>query len=66
MSACATKLSNNLFLITLPPPVPGFTDFISVWLVKGPISFIVDVGPSVTATELIKVLQHLDIQRAHG
>lgn len=59
--ARTAKLSNNLFLITLPPPVPGFTDFICVWLYKGSISFIVDVGPSVTARDLIKALHQLDI-----
>jgi len=63
MSAGAAKLSNNLFLITLPPPAPGFTDFISVWLFKGPVSFIVDVGPSVTAGALVQALQRLDIDR---
>lgn len=61
MNARTTKFSANLFLITLPPPVPGFTDFICVWLYKGQISFIVDAGPSATASDLIQALHHLDI-----
>ncbi|MBW1892565.1 MAG: MBL fold metallo-hydrolase, partial [Deltaproteobacteria bacterium] len=61
MDARITQFSNNLFLITLPPPIPGFNDFICVWLYKGSISFIVDVGPSVTVPDLIKALNDLDI-----
>ena len=64
MSACATtRFSNNLYLITLPPPVPGFNNFISVWVYKGPVSFVVDVGPSVAAGDLIQALEHLDVNQ---
>jgi glyoxylase-like metal-dependent hydrolase (beta-lactamase superfamily II) len=61
MNARITKLSDSLFLITLPPPVIGFTDFICVWLYRGSASFLVDVGPSVMAPDLIQALHHLHI-----
>ncbi|MBA4367404.1 MAG: MBL fold metallo-hydrolase [Desulfobacterium sp.] len=57
------KVSEKLYLITLFPPIPGFTNFISVWLYKGPPCFIVDIGPSVTIPQLITALKHLDVSR---
>ena len=55
------KLADNLFLIPLDPPMRGFENFIGVWLYKGDINFIVDVGPSVTAPGLIKALEDLGV-----
>jgi glyoxylase-like metal-dependent hydrolase (beta-lactamase superfamily II) len=50
---CSIKrYSGNLSLIILPPVAPGFENFIGVWLYKGEISFIVDVGTSSTAGAL--------------
>jgi len=54
-------VSNELFLITLPPPMPGFDDFIGCWLYKGNISFIIDPGPSVTTDALVRALAELNI-----
>ncbi len=50
------KISDNLYLITLTPPISGFNDFIGVWLYTGNPTFIVDVGPSVTSSHLINAL----------
>lgn len=63
MDARITPFSEHLFLITLPPPIPGFSDFISVWLYKGRTTFIVDTGPSATAPDLIKTLEDLGVSR---
>lgn len=55
-------VSPDLFLITLPPPKPGFEDFISVWVKTGNPSFLVDVGPSVTVQALESALHELGIR----
>jgi glyoxylase-like metal-dependent hydrolase (beta-lactamase superfamily II) len=55
------KLSDNLFLITLDPLIRGFENFIGTWLFKGDINFIVDVGPSVTAPQLLKAIETLNV-----
>lgn len=57
------KISEKLYRITLFPPIPGFANFISVWLYKGPPVFIVDVGPSVTVPQLITALKYLEVYR---
>ncbi|MDY6792504.1 MAG: MBL fold metallo-hydrolase [Thermodesulfobacteriota bacterium] len=63
MDANITHVSNDLFLITLTPPIPGFDDFIGCWLYRGNTSFIVDPGPSVTSKALASALQQLKISR---
>jgi glyoxylase-like metal-dependent hydrolase (beta-lactamase superfamily II) len=63
MNARITKVSRKLYLIALSPPIEGFDDFISVWLYKGSPSFIVDVGPAVTVSQLLTALEELDV---HG
>jgi len=55
------QISNNLYLITLTPLIRGFDNFISVWLYKGKKTFIIDVGPSVTSSDLITALRGLDV-----
>jgi glyoxylase-like metal-dependent hydrolase (beta-lactamase superfamily II) len=57
------QISQDLFLITLYPPIRGFSDFIGVWLYRGENTFLVDVGPSVTADGLIRVLQELKVHQ---
>jgi len=57
------QFSDKLYRITLFPPIPGFTNFISVWLYTGPPCFIVDVGPSVTIPQLVTALKHLGISQ---
>jgi glyoxylase-like metal-dependent hydrolase (beta-lactamase superfamily II) len=56
------KISDTLYLITLFPQIPGFDDFIGVWLYKGKETFVVDVGPSVTIPSLVKALESLKIK----
>ena len=63
MNAKIDCVSNDLFLITLPPPIPGFDDFIGCWLYRGSISFIVDPGPSVTSEALARALAELKVSR---
>lgn len=62
MNTKINEISKNLYLITLTPPIPGFNNFIGVWLYKGNITFLVDVGPSVTANDLLKALQDIKVQ----
>jgi len=57
------KVLEKLYRITLFPPIPGFANFISVWLYKGPPCFIVDIGPSVTIPQLITALKSLEVYR---
>jgi len=63
LDAKIIPVSDDLFLITLPPPIPGFDDFIGCWLYRGNISFIIDPGPSVTSKALARALQELKISR---
>jgi len=55
------KIAEDLLLIPLGLPLTGFSEFISAWLYRGKITFLVDVGPSTTAAHLLRVLQELDI-----
>ena len=61
MNARAQKIADDLFLIPLSPPLTGFSEFISAWLYRGKITFLVDVGPSSTAADLLRALQELNI-----
>lgn len=63
MTAKIDQITENLYLLTLAPPIPGFESFICSWLYKGDLVFIVDVGPAVTADDLIGALQALDVNR---
>lgn len=56
------KISNNLYLIILDPGITGFNDFFGVWLYKGSVTYIVDVGPPVTSGKLINALDDLDVR----
>ncbi len=56
-----SQLYQDLYLIKLAPPLTGFDNFIGVWVFKGEINFIVDVGPAVTSQQLIQALNKLDI-----
>jgi glyoxylase-like metal-dependent hydrolase (beta-lactamase superfamily II) len=55
------KIADDLFLIPLDLPITGFTKFISVWLYRGEKTFLVDVGPSTTAADLLSALQELNV-----
>lgn len=62
MSCKITKYSNELSLITLPPVAPGFENFIGVWLYRGEINFIVDVGTSSTADALLGAIEEAGVK----
>ncbi len=61
MNYKTVKISENLYFITLFPPISGFKNFIGVFLYKGETSFIVDTGPSITADSLIFALKELNL-----
>ena len=61
MAAKIDQITEDLYLLTLEPPIPGFESFICSWLYKGNQVFVVDVGPAVTADDLIAALQNLDV-----
>ena len=63
MNSSVQKIADDLFLIPLSPPLTGFGEFISAWLYRGKKTFLVDVGPSSTATGLLGALQELNIDR---
>lgn len=62
MDAKIQKVSDDLSLIALTPPMDGFAGFISAWLYQNDITFLVDVGPSSTAGGLLSILEGLDIR----
>jgi glyoxylase-like metal-dependent hydrolase (beta-lactamase superfamily II) len=57
------RISKDLFLITLIPPLRGFSDFIGIWLHMGAPAFIIDVGPSSTSPALLNALDKLKVGR---
>jgi len=54
-------VEDGICQITLTPPIEGFADFISAWLVRGRPSFLVDVGPASTAGQLLTALDTLGV-----
>ena len=61
MKSETQKIADDLFLIPLDLPGAGFTEFISAWLYRGEKTFLIDVGPSTTATNLLSTLQELNV-----
>ena len=58
------KIAHDLFLIPLTPPIRGFSDFISAWLYRGgSTAYLIDVGPSACAPDLMRALQALDVRQ---
>ncbi len=55
--------ADGVYQLTLTPPLDGFTDFISAWVVTGPPAFLVDLGPSSTAGQLLRGLEVLGVSR---
>ncbi|MBW2367251.1 MAG: MBL fold metallo-hydrolase [Deltaproteobacteria bacterium] len=53
----------DLHLIELIPPLAGFEDFIGAWLLTGPETILVDVGPSATVPALVNALQTIGVSR---
>ena len=63
MNANVRKIADDLFLISLNLPTAGFNEFISVWLYRGKITCLIDVGPSTTAADLLGVFDELKINQ---
>ncbi|MGD2098264.1 MAG: MBL fold metallo-hydrolase [Desulfobacterales bacterium] len=63
MNAKIQHIADDLFLIPLTPSIRGFSDFISAWLVRGSSTYLIDVGPSSCAPDLIRALQALDVRQ---
>lgn len=63
MKAKIEKIADDLFLIPLNLPAAGYNEFISVWLYRGQITCLIDVGPSKTAPNLLRALEELKINR---
>ena len=57
------QILEDLFLITLNPPINGFENFIGVWVKTGTPCYIIDVGPTVTVPDLKKALNDLGVTR---
>jgi glyoxylase-like metal-dependent hydrolase (beta-lactamase superfamily II) len=59
-----TPAGDGVFQLHLTPPaLPGFGEFISSWLVTGPVTCLVDVGPASTAEQLAAGLAALGVRR---
>ena len=63
MNARIQKIAEDLFLISLNLPKAGFNEFISVWLYCGEMTCLIDVGPSSTGSDLLRVLDGLKISQ---
>lgn len=55
------QILEDLFFITLCPPINGFENFIGVWVKTGTPTYIIDVGPTVTILDLKKALDDLNV-----
>lgn len=63
MNARIQQLADDLFLIPLTPPMTGFSNFFCAWLYQGKITCLIDVGPSSTASDLLRALRELNIEQ---
>jgi glyoxylase-like metal-dependent hydrolase (beta-lactamase superfamily II) len=54
-------IAEGVYQISLTPPLDGFSEFISAWVVTGRPSFLVDVGPASTAGQLLRGLDVLGV-----
>ena len=63
MNARIQKIADDLFLIPLNLPAAGFNEFISVWLYRGEMTCLIDVGPSTTGPDLLRALDGLKINQ---
>jgi glyoxylase-like metal-dependent hydrolase (beta-lactamase superfamily II) len=51
------------FLIELPQPFPGLERFIGAWVIPGPLTIVVDVGPKSSVQQLIQALKARGLER---
>ena len=57
------KILENLFLVDLDLPLPGFSSFFSSWIIKkGDRGIIIDPGPSTTINILHNALREIGIK----
>ena len=61
MKAAIHPIVPGVSLIELRPPIVGFDAFIGAWLYRGEATCLVDVGPAVTAPDLLTALAELDV-----
>ena len=54
---------NGCKLIEIKQEIPGFNHFIGSWVYKGPINFVVDVGPASSVDKLIETLAEMGMDR---
>ena len=62
MQADIKQIAGDLYLITLPPPISGFQDFISAWLYRIETPVLVDVGPAATVPALFQALESMQVR----
>jgi glyoxylase-like metal-dependent hydrolase (beta-lactamase superfamily II) len=62
MNSKIDKITEDVSLITLNPPIDGFDNFITAWLVQGEINFLIDVGPASTADGLLAMLAEAGVE----
>lgn len=55
------QFQDNLYLISLPVPIRGFEGFIGAWLYDADPLILVDVGPAVSANQLIRAVSQLGL-----
>ena len=55
------SISHNLDLINLMPPIPGFEEFLGVYVLRGEKIALVDVGPSSCVSNLLQGLTQLKV-----
>lgn len=55
------QYSDHLYLISLPVPISGFDGFIGTWVYAGDPLVLVDVGPMVSSSHLIRAVAELDL-----
>lgn len=63
MTAPIHPIVPGVALIELRPPLSGFDAFIGAWLYRGEATCLVDVGPAVTAPDLLAALAELGVER---
>lgn len=62
MAAAVRQVAPHLFQIVLNPPIRGFQNFVSAWLMSDPQAvYLVDPGPAATADQLVDALIGLGI-----
>ena len=54
---------NGCTLVEIKQDIPGFNHFIGSWAYKGPINFVVDVGPASSVDKLVHALTEMGMDR---